>query len=455
MKDLTQGKEGKQIILFAIPMIIGNIFQQLYNIVDSIVVGKFIGSVALAAVGASFPILFTLSALVAGITIGGSVLVAQYFGAKNFHKVKITSDTLQIFLLFSSLFLTIIFFIFSEPLFRMLSIPEEVLPDAVRYFDIVILSTTLPSFMLFGIAAILRGVGNSLTPIYFTVGSIVLNMILDLVFVLWFGWGIDGVAWATGISSLFAWLALWYYLNSRKESIIKFNLNWRKWEFDWENFKISLKIGLPSGVQQTLVGLGSMALLGIVSPFGVATLAAYTAAGRVDMFVSMPAMNLAAALSSFVGQNLGAGRFDRIRNGLWATLKYSTVISVSLTVVVILFGEQIMHLFVESGSPHYSEIIKTGKEYLVIVTSFYILFTTMFVVNGVTRGAGATFVPMLITTLSLWIIRIPLAYFLSGEMGAQGIWWSIPAGWTIGCIGAILYYNSGLWKKHRVKTAEG
>ncbi len=268
-------------------------------------------------------------------------------------------------------------------------------------------------------------------------------------------WGIDGVAWATGISSLLAWLALWYYLNSRKENIIKFNLNWRKWEFDWENFRLSLKIGLPSGVQQTLVGLGNMALLGIVSPFGVATLAAYTAAGRVDMFVSMPAMNLAAALSSFVGQNLGAGRFDRIRNGLWATLKYSTVISISLTVVVILFGEQIMHLFVESGSPHYDEIIKTGKEYLVIVTSFYLLFTTMFVVNGVTRGAGATFVPMLITTLSLWIIRIPLAYILSGEMGVQGIWWSIPAGWTIGCIGAILYYNSGLWKKHRVKTAAG
>ena len=147
MKDLTQGKEGKQIILFAIPMIVGNIFQQLYNIVDSIVVGKFISSVALAAVGASFPILFTLSALVAGITIGGSVLVAQYYGAKNFHKVKVTSDTLQIFLMVSSLVLTIIFFIFSKPIFKMLSIPEEVLPEAVRYFDIVILTTTLPSFM--------------------------------------------------------------------------------------------------------------------------------------------------------------------------------------------------------------------------------------------------------------------------------------------------------------------
>jgi len=453
MKDLTQGNEGRQIILFAIPMIIGNIFQQLYNIVDSIVVGKFIGSVALAAVGSSFPILFTLSALVAGITIGGSVLVAQYFGAKNFHKVKVTSDTLQIFLLVSSAILSIIFFLLSRPIFRMLSIPEDVIPDAVRYFDIVILSTTLPSFMLFGIAAILRGVGNSLTPIYFTVGSIVMNIVLDLLFVLVFDWGIDGVAWATAISSIAAWIGLWWHLNKGKESIIRFNLNWRKWEFDWENFRLSLKIGLPSGIQQTLVGLGSMALLGIVSPFGVATLAAYTAAGRVDMFVSMPAMNLAAALSSFVGQNLGAERFDRIRNGLWATLKYSTSICIALTLIVIFFGEQIMYLFVESGSPHYREVIETGKEYLVIVTSFYILFSTMFVVNGVTRGAGATFVPMLITTLSLWIIRIPLAYFLSDIMGAQGIWWSIPAGWTIGCAGAIIYYNSGLWKKHRVKTA--
>lgn len=280
MKDLTQGKEGKQILLFAIPMFIGNIFQQLYNIVDSIVVGKFVGSVALAAVGASFPILFTLSALVAGITIGGSVLVSQYFGAKNLKKVKITSDTLQIFLLISSIILTIIFFIFSKPIFQFLSIPDEVLPDAVRYFDIVIVTTTLPSFMLFGISAILRGVGNSLTPIYFTIGSIILNMILDLLFVLVFNWGIEGVAWATGISSVLAWLALWYHLNKREENIIKFNLNWKKWEFDWDNFRLSLKIGLPSGVQQTLVGLGNMALLGIVSPFGVATLAAYTAAGR-------------------------------------------------------------------------------------------------------------------------------------------------------------------------------
>ncbi|MEN6619189.1 MAG: MATE family efflux transporter [Rikenellaceae bacterium] len=451
MKDLTQGNEGKQILLFAIPMLIGNVFQQLYNVVDSIVVGKYIGSVALAAVGASFPILFTLSALIGGVTIGSSVLVSQYFGAKNYHQVKITSDTLQIFLLISSSVLTIIFFIFSRPIFRMLSIPEEVLPHAVRYFDIVILATTIPSFAMFGISSVLRGVGNSKTPLYFSGASILLNIVLDLVFVLVFHWGIDGVAWATGIATILAWGSLWYYLNRKESNMIRFNLNYKKWEFNWENFRLSLKIGLPSGIQQTLVGLGSMALLGIVSPYGTAVLAAYTAAGRVDMFVSMPSMNLAAALSTFVGQNLGAGKFDRIKKGLKSSLIYSSVLCISLTMVVVFFGEDIMGLFVQSGSPHYAEIVRIGKEYLVIVTSFYIVFTTMFIINGAIRGAGATLVPMLTTILSLWVIRVPLAYILSDKFGESGIWWSIPIGWTVGCIGAIIYYKSGLWKKHRVK----
>ena len=452
MNDLTQGKEGKQILTFAIPMLIGNVFQQFYNIIDSVVVGKYVGSVALAAVGASFPILFTLSALIGGITIGGSVLISQYFGAKNYEKIKITSDTLQIFLLVSSFVLSILFFAISRPLFRFLSIPDEVLPSAVRYFDIVILTTTIPMFALFGMSAILRGVGNSKTPVFFVVISLIINIILDLVFVLVFGWGVGGVAWATAIASILSWVALWYHLNKKENTMIRFNLNYKKWQFDWENFRLSLRIGLPSGIQQTLVGLGSMALLSIVSPYGVATLAAYTAAGRIDMFVSMPAMNLAAALSSFVGQNLGAERFDRIKNGLWATLKYSTIICIVLSLVVVFFGEEIMNMFTEQNSEHYSEIIAIGKEYLLIVTSFYIVFTTMFVLNGVTRGAGATLVPMLITTLSLWVIRIPLAYLLSHYFGSTGIWWSIPIGWLAGCVGAILYYNSGLWKKHRVKT---
>lgn len=452
MKDLTEGNEGRQILKFAIPMLIGNVFQQLYNVVDSIVVGKYIGSTALAAVGASFPLIFTMSAMFGGITIGGSVLVSQYFGAKNFDKVKVTSDTLQIFLLVSAALLSILFFAFSRPLFMLLGIPPEVLPQAVQYYDVVILTTTIPTFAVFGISAILRGVGNSKTPVYFIVISLVINMILDILFVLGFGWGVLGVAWATAIAVLISWLALWYYLNYKGESIIRFNLNYKKWKFDWENFKLSLRIGLPSGIQQTLVGLGSMALLSIVSPFGVGVLAAYTAAGRVDMFVSMPSMNLAAALSSFVGQNLGADRLDRVKRGLRATLKYSTLICLFLTAIVLIFGGEIMRLFTDPSSPHFHEVVKVGREYLVIITSFYIVFSTMFVVNGVTRGAGATFVPMLITTLSLWVVRVPLAWVLSREMGPTGIWWSIPIGWSIGLAGAVLYYKSNKWLKHRVKT---
>ncbi len=453
MNDLTQGKEGKQILMFAVPMLIGNIFHQLYNIIDSIVVGKYIGSVALAAVGASFPILFTMSALIGGITIGGSVLISQYFGAKDYHSVKVTSDTLQIFLLISSILFSVLFFSISEPLFRLLAIPEEVLPEAVRYFDTIILTTTVPTFAVFGMAAILRGVGNSKTPVYFVVMSLLINIVLDLVFVLLFGWGILGVAWATGISAIVSWLALWYHLNSKEGAIIKFNFNYKKWEFDWQNFRLSLKIGLPSGIQQTLVGFGALALLSIVSPFGVPVLAAYTAAGRVDMFVSMPAMNLAAALSSFVGQNLGAERLDRIKNGLRSTLIYSTSICLILTLVVVLFGTEIMQLFTDPNSVHHNQIIEIGREYLVIVTSFYIVFSTMFVINGVTRGAGATFVPMLITIMSLWIFRVPLAYYLSRHFGPSGIWWSIPIGWIAGCIGAYIYYKSGKWLKHRAKTS--
>ncbi len=450
MKDLTQGNEGKNILLFALPMLIGNIFQQLYNVVDSIIVGKFVGSVALAAVGASFPIIFVLSALIGGITIGSSVIVAQFFGAKNYEKVKITSDTLQIFLLISSTLLCIIFYLISPFLFRILSIPAEVIPDATIYFNIMLLTTIVPMFAIAGISSIMRGVGNSKTPIYFIVASVILNTFLDILFVVVFKMGVAGAAWATGVSVILAWIALWYYLNTR-ESLIKFNLNFRKWNFDWENFRLSLKIGLPSGIQQTLVGLGSMALLKIVAPFGVATLAAYTAAGRVDMFVSMPAMNLSAALSSFVGQNLGAKRYDRIHKGLIATLLYSTIICITLSLVVIFFGKSIMGLFVEHNSVHYKEIIEIGREYLVIVSSFYLLFSTMFVYNGVTRGAGATFIPMLITTLSLWIIRIPIAWILSQHYGSSGIWWSIPIAWSVGLLGAFIYYETGLWKKHAVQ----
>jgi len=451
MKDLTQGKVGSSILNFSIPMLVGSVFYQLYNIINSIIVGKYIGSVALAAVGASFPIMFIMSAMIGGLGMGGSILISQYFGSKNYKEIKITSDTLHVAVLVGSLIFSIIPFIFSEQIFRVLSIPEEVLPSAVKYFDIVILTSTIPMFTTQAISATMRGIGNSKTPMYFMGGSLILNILLDLLFVLAFKWGIEAVAWSTGISTTFAWITLWYYMNKRENKMIHFSLNYRKWMFNWQNFYKSLKIGLPTGIQQTFVGLGAMALLSIVSPYGTAALAAYSAAGRVDMFVSMPSMNLAAALASFVGQNLGAGRMDRIQKGFRSTLLYSAIFCLTLSMVVVFFGNDIMGLFVARGSEHAIEIIDIGNSYLVIVTSFYIVFTSMFVINGVARGAGATFIPMLITILSLWIVRVPLAYILSDISGITGIWWSIPIGWIVGFTGSLVYYKSGKWKRHRIQ----
>jgi putative MATE family efflux protein len=451
MKDLTQGRESSVIFKFAMPMLIGNVFQQLYNMVDTIIVGQYLGEEALAAVGASFPLIFSISAMVIGITIGGSVVVSQYFGAKQYDQVRKTSDTVNIFLFFAAILVGLTGWFFSEDLFRLIRLPEEIIADASEYFSILMLTSAVPMFGYNALAAMLRGIGNSKTPLYFLILSTILNIILDYLFIAGFGWGIKGAAWATTLAIAASWIATLIYLYHTR-SIVRlslFNLNFNK-----KAFQQSLRIGLPSGVQQTLVGLGGLALMVIVNKFGVSTIAAFTAAGRIDNFIAMPAMNFAAALSGFVGQNIGAGRFDRIKRGLRATLIMSNGVCIIMTILILLFGEQVMLLFVDASLPNSAEVIRIGKEYLIIICSFYFLFCTMFTYNSVMRGAGATFVPMFITLFSLWIIRVPAAYWLSDQLGEVGIWWAIPVGWLFGYVGAYIYYKSGKWKKKAVVQHE-
>ncbi|MDR3351270.1 MAG: MATE family efflux transporter [Prevotellaceae bacterium] len=448
MKDLTQGKESSVIFTFAMPMLIGNVFQQLYNMVDSIVVGQYLGREALAAVGASFPILFSISAMVIGLTIGGSVVVSQYFGAKQYENVRRASDTINITLFVAGIIVGLAGWLFSEDIFRLINLPEEIIPDATEYFSILILTCAIPMFCYNGVAAVLRGIGNSKTPLYFLILSTALNAGMDYLFVAEFGWGIKGAAWATTIATLLAWWATLAYLYYSRSLVRLSLLNLR---FDKTAFRESMRIGLPSGIQQTFVGLGGLALMVIVNQFGVNTIAAYTAAGRVDMFVAMPAMNFAAALSGFVGQNIGAGRYDRIKRGLKATLIMANITCVLTTLIMLLFGKQIMHLFVDASAPDSMEVVRIGYEYLVIICSFYFVFCSMFTLNGVMRGAGATLVPMFITLFGLWLVRVPVAWLLSRtEMAETGIWWSIVVGWVIGFIGAYIYYKSGKWMKKGV-----
>ena len=454
MKDLTEGSVGKNILRFAMPMLVGHMFQQLYTFVDQIIVGRYLGKEALAAVGASFPVIFTLMALILGIATGGTIVISQFFGAKNFTKVKRAIDTIFIVMGLCAVIMTVVGISFSEQIFRLIKLPEELIPMANSYLTIYV-SGLVVFFGYNGVAAILRGLGDSITPLYFLVLATILNIGLDLLFIVKLGWGIEGAAFATLIAQGTAFIVAIFYLN-RNHELIRFNI--REFAFDWEIFRQSLRIGLPTGLQQTFVALGMMALMSIVNGFGTNAVAGYTAAGRLDSLAVIPSIIFSHALATFVGQNIGAGKIDRVKKGLTRTMIMSSATAVLISVLLIIFKYPLMSLFT-----HDQAVIDIGGDYLTIVTSFYLLFTGMFVYSGVMRGAGDTVIPMFITLFSLWIVRIPAALFLSQEtieifgltlksagMGQSGIWWSIPIGWGIGMVLSFIYYRTGRWKTKSV-----
>ncbi len=446
MQDLTTGKEGKLIFQFAAPMLIGNLFQQLFSIIDTIIVGNFIGKQALAAVGASFPIIFMMVSLMIGLVMGTTVVISQYFGAKDYVRVKRAIDTMYVYSAGASLIITIAGLIFAEPLLRLLGLPEEIMPQATLYLRIFF-SGIIIFFGYNGTSAALRGLGDSKTPLYFLIIATVVNIILDLLFVAVFRWGIAGAAYATILANGIAFGLAIYWLN-KTHKIIQIAIKGLK--FDWEIFRQSIRIGLPTGIQHTLVAIGNLALLGIVNTFGTNVIAGFSVAIRLDHLSTIPAITFSQALSTFVGQNIGAGKSGRIRTGLISTVKMAGSVTIVTTILIVLFGKMIVSLFTNDIN-----VIFTGSQYLTIVSIFYITLTLMFIYNGIMRGAGDTFWPMIFSLISLWIIRIPVAWYLSGKIGAEGIWWSIPAGWVVGLSLSFFYYKTGRWRTKAVVNYKG
>lgn len=441
MKDMTKGNEAKLIFYFALPMLVGNIFQQLYNTVDSIIVGKFLGKEALAAVGTSFPIIFLLVSLIMGITMGATILISQYFGAKDMEKVKKTIDTAYITLFIASIILTIIGLIIGGPVLKLMKVPPEIYQQSKEYLDITFIGL-IGMFGYNSMSAILRGLGDSKTPVYFLIVSSIINIVLDLLFILQFNMGVGGAAWATIISQgiSFVWSVM--YLN-KNHTVFKINVKAMK--FDKEIFYKSVKLGLPGGIQQMVFSLGMMTMQGLINSFGGVTMAAFAAASKIDSFASMPIMNFGAAISTFVGQNIGANKPERVRKGLTTTLIMSTVMSIAISVVLIILGTPLVKLFTNDSS-----VVAEGLNYLYRVTPFYFVIGAMFIINGVVRGAGEAIFPMIASILSLWLVRLPVAYLLSPSLGSNGIWWAIPIAWTFGFIITSIYFKSGKWKNKAV-----
>jgi putative MATE family efflux protein len=321
----------------------------------------------------------------------------------------------------------------------LLKTPPEIIDDASIYLKIIF-AGLLFMFLYNTIAAFLRALGDSRTPLYFLIISSLLNMGLDLLFVLRFKMGVAGVGWATVISQAVSVILCIIYIYKRVELL---RLKPRDLIFDRELFALSVRLGIPASIQQTVVSFGMIAVQGLVNSFGSVTMAAYTAAARIDSIAMMPIMNLGLAVSTFTAQNIGAGNLERVRRGYRRTLAMVAACCAATSTVILLFGPKLIELFIDAREV---EVIAQGNDYITVVSFFYILLGLLFVTNGVLRGSGDMIVSMASTIVNL-TVRVIFAYFLSSraEIGYHGIWWSIPIGWGCGFIVAYTRYRSGKW----------
>lgn len=443
--DLTLGKEWKVILRFAIPLLIGNLLQQAYTITDSIIVGQFLGKEALAAISASFFIYYFIISFVIGIGSGTSVVVSQYFGAREYDKVQGAFSSFFIFMLGIGLLMSIGGIIFAEEVFRLTNTPEDVIPLAVDYFKIYIGGTFL--FVTFNsVISILRGIGESVKPMIFIFITTVLNISLDFLFILGFKWGIEGAARATVVAQGVGMCIALLYINNTHPLL---SIKKKDLLFNMKLFKEGLKIGLPTSVQQCAIALGLIALLSIVNSFGTDTLTAYGAAGKVDTIITQAILTLSGALAAFAGQNIGAGKFNRVRRGLRFSLYINAGFSLIMFATLWLWGDVIMRAFTDD-----QQVILIGKEFLVITGGFLIFHGSLNVYNGALRGAGDTFLTMMVSLFSLWLVRIPLAYYLGENFGRAGVWWGIGLSIVIAFIITYIYYKTGRWKRRCVVKRE-
>jgi putative MATE family efflux protein len=437
MLDLTKGDERKTIVKYAVPLIVGSVLQNLYSLINSVIVGNYLGKEALAAVGISFPIIFAVTSLIIGFTIGLSIVIGQYFGSKQYDNLKKSISTSYISLVVFAIIMTTFSILTGKYLLKLLGAQEDIIAQATSYFNVFCLGF-LFAFPFNATNAVLRGIGDSITPVYFLVFSIVVNFVLNYVFVVVLNYGLTSTAWASVIGQILALILMIVYIN-KKHPFISIKL--KEMKFDSKIFKYIMKISLPSGIQQFVIAINAVVLMSLVASFGTDAIAGYSVATRIDAIASIPAFIFSSALANFVAQNAGALEFKRIKNGLKATLRITVSMTIIISVLIIIFSKTIMSLFTKDIA-----VIEIGSEYLRTLNYFYVLYAMMFVYQSVFRGSGDTMISMLITLAAIWIVRIPFSYMLSKHLGTLGIWLGIPIGWFVGLILSYSYYKSRRWE---------
>lgn len=439
MKDLTHGKEWKSIIFFTLPMIAGNLFQQLYNMVDGIVVGRYVGSQAFSAVGSGFSMTFLVIALMMGISGGMSIIISQLFGAKKTDQVKKAISTMYILSVVGGILCAVVGMILVNPLLKyVLNVPAEIFDMASGY--LMIMMAGLVCMAPYNvITAILRALGDSKTPLYFLIVATVVNIVLDVYFVASLGWGVNGVAYATVIAQGIAAILSLIYVYAK---VPLMRIKGKDWVFDRHIFTQSLRLGLPAGLQQTLMSMGIMAVQRLVNSFGVDTMAAYTAGSRVEQLVAMPMMQLQMTLSTFAGQNIGANQIERVKKGFKLTMGMMIGWAIVGGAILVAFAHGLISVFVPEAS---GVVYDQGKEYLYVMGTFMFTFCVQGATTGLLRGAGDVLYPTLVTIVS-FAVRLFVAYAFAPVFGTIAIWAALPIGWAVGSVIAFVRYKGGKWK---------
>lgn len=437
--DMTIGNPFKILWTFSLPMLLSSLFQQLYNIVDSIVAGKFIGVNALAAVGASYPITALFIAVAVGSSMGCSVVVAQIFGSKKYTTMKSAISTAIISLTSLSIILTILGSIFCKPLMRLLHTPENIFSDSALYLQIYI-SGIIFLFLYNTATAIFNGLGDSKTPLYLLIFSSIFNIILDLVFVITFKMGVSGVAWATfiaqGLSSILAIVCL--IMRLRKIEVTE-----KYPYFSSYILKRISRIAIPSIMQQSFISVGQICVQGLVNSYGAIVVAGYSAAFRVHTIALTSMSTMSSALSSFTAQNIGAKKISRVREGYKAAVAITLSICGGILILFLILAPKLIGLFVDSSES--INVINVGTEFLRTLAPFYLVVGLKMVCDGVLRGAGAM-KDFMFATFSDLILRVALSFILASIIGYSGIWWAFPLGWIIGTALSVYFYYKGTWK---------
>ena len=442
-RDLTTGSIPRHMIAFSLPMLLGSFLQTAYSFINAIWVGRFLGTSALAAVTVSFPIVFALFSVGMGLTMATGILVSQNYGARKMDELRRVVDSSTVLIYSLSIVFTVLGELFAPSVLRAMDTPAEVFDSSVSYLRIMLVSLPF-GFGLFLVRSMLQGVGDSKTPLYFQFGSVLLTTVLDPVLI--FGWlgmpklGLNGTAWATLFSQALVLVALIAYLRAKQTAVAPTfprlsHLGPTTWKI--------LRIGLPSAVQQSMVSIGMVLVTGIVNGFGEVATAALGAASRIDQIAFIPAMTFGMAISTLAGQNLGAGHHHRVKEIFWWGCLLNGGVTLLISGAAVVFAQGLLMIFVKDAP-----VIELGVAYLHIVGACYVLFALLFVSNGIINGAGHTLTTTLFSLISLWVFRVPGAWWLSHYMGSvKGVWYAIALSFAVSLCTSMTYYFSGRWKR--------